>query len=124
MPTTVEAQQNARNTSDLLRRFREIGERMRQEYKAPPVLQEQEVKLRVRRRHMARLLHSADWCGSHCCSPLLGRGKGRCFYCDLGCLLHLPGPATHPPAGGACRRSGRVWRSMLRSWRRHQGGLS
>ncbi|KAL4859717.1 5'-3' exoribonuclease 2 [Chlorella vulgaris] len=49
VPTTVEAQQNARNTSDLLRRFREIGERMRQEYKAPPVLQEQEVKLREKR---------------------------------------------------------------------------
>lgn len=30
MPSTVEAQQNARNTSDLLRRFRELGERMRQ----------------------------------------------------------------------------------------------
>ena len=30
MPSTVEAQQNAKNTSDLLRRFRELGERMRQ----------------------------------------------------------------------------------------------
>lgn len=30
VPSTVEAQQNARNTSDLLRRFRELGERMRQ----------------------------------------------------------------------------------------------
>ncbi|EFN57618.1 hypothetical protein CHLNCDRAFT_142705 [Chlorella variabilis] len=49
VPTTVEAQQNARNTSDLLRRFRELGERMRQEYKAPPVLQDQEVKLREQR---------------------------------------------------------------------------
>jgi hypothetical protein len=43
----VEAQQNARNTSDLLRRFRELGERMRQEYKAPPVLGEEEAGLRV-----------------------------------------------------------------------------
>jgi hypothetical protein len=49
VPSTVEAQQNARNTSDLLRRFRELGERMRQEYKAPPVLDDQEVQLRVRR---------------------------------------------------------------------------
>ena len=48
MPSTVEAQQNARNTSDLLRRFRELGERMRQEYKAPPALGEQESQLRVR----------------------------------------------------------------------------
>ena len=30
VPSTVEAQQNAKNTSDLLRRFRELGERMRQ----------------------------------------------------------------------------------------------
>jgi hypothetical protein len=48
VPSTVEAQQNARNTSDLLRRFRELGERMRQEYKAPPVLSGEEVQLRVR----------------------------------------------------------------------------
>ena len=50
VPSTVEAQQNARNTSDLLRRFRELGERMRQEYKEPPVLGEQEARLRVRGR--------------------------------------------------------------------------
>ncbi|PSC68192.1 sorting nexin 2A [Micractinium conductrix] len=49
VPSTVEAQQNARNTSDLLRRFRELGERMRQEYKEPPVLGEQEARLRERR---------------------------------------------------------------------------
>lgn len=49
VPSTVEAQQNARNTSDLLRRFKELGERMRQEYKAPPVLGEEEARLRERR---------------------------------------------------------------------------
>lgn len=49
VPSTVEAQQNARNTSDLLRRFRELGERMRQEYKAPPVLGEEEARLREQR---------------------------------------------------------------------------
>ncbi|KAL4447991.1 hypothetical protein ABPG75_005210 [Micractinium tetrahymenae] len=49
VPSTVEAQQNARNTSDLLRRFRELGERMRQEYKAPPVLGEEELRLREQR---------------------------------------------------------------------------
>lgn len=47
VPSTVEAQQNARNTSDLLRRFRELGERMRQEYQAPPALSEDEAALRV-----------------------------------------------------------------------------
>lgn len=68
MPSTVEAQQNARNTTDLLRRFRELGERMRQEYSAPPVLGEQEAALRV----SARCLLTGcacphwDWNKSHC----------------------------------------------------------
>lgn len=48
VPSSVEAAQNARHTSDLLRRFREAGERMRQEYKAPPVLDDTETQLRVR----------------------------------------------------------------------------
>ena len=47
VPSVSEATQNARNTSDLLRRFRELGERMRQEYRQPPVLSDVEVKLRV-----------------------------------------------------------------------------
>lgn len=49
MPSSVEAAQNARHTSDLMRRFREAGERMRQEYKHPPNLPEEEVRLRVSR---------------------------------------------------------------------------
>lgn len=47
MPSTVEAAQNAKHTSDLLRRFREAGERMRQEYKAPPALSDDETRMRV-----------------------------------------------------------------------------
>ncbi|GAB4824150.1 hypothetical protein N2152v2_011196 [Parachlorella kessleri] len=46
VPSTVEAAQNAKHTSDLLRRFREAGERMRQEYKAPPTLPDDEGRLR------------------------------------------------------------------------------
>lgn len=48
VPSAMEAQQNARVTGDLLRRFRELGERMRQEYQAPPQLSEDEAALRVR----------------------------------------------------------------------------
>eukprot|EP00887_Chlorella_sp_A99_P004757 scaffold4.g4757.t1 len=46
VPSASEAAQNARNTSDLLRRFKELGERMKQEYRQPPVLADDEVKLR------------------------------------------------------------------------------
>ncbi|PRW57356.1 sorting nexin 2B [Chlorella sorokiniana] len=57
VPSTVEAQQNAKNTSDLLRRFRELGERMRQEYQsgAQPVLSEEEQQLRERKAGVEEL---------------------------------------------------------------------
>ena len=48
VPSTVEATQNARHTSDLLRRFRELGEKMKQEYQVP-ALSGEEQALRVRR---------------------------------------------------------------------------
>lgn len=47
-PTTAEAVMNARDTSDLLRRFREMGERMKQEYGSSNMqLSEAEQGLRV-----------------------------------------------------------------------------
>lgn len=70
VPSTVEAQQNVRNTSDLLRRFRELGERMRQEYKAPPVLGEEEARLRVR-------AHQGCCCGPDM-PPLGTRAANKC----------------------------------------------
>lgn len=48
-PSTTEAALNARDTSDLLRRFRELGKRMKQEYgNSVPHLSDAEDSLRVR----------------------------------------------------------------------------
>lgn len=50
VPSAAEASQNARNTSDLLRRLRELNERMRQDYGASQApLEGDEVALRVGR---------------------------------------------------------------------------
>lgn len=50
-PSTTEAMLNARDTSDLLRRFRELGKRMKQEYgNNPPELGDAELGLRVGKR--------------------------------------------------------------------------
>jgi hypothetical protein len=48
IPTTTDVTKNPRHTNDLMRRFRELGERMRQEYQAPRDLPPDEVVLRVR----------------------------------------------------------------------------
>ena len=45
-PTTADAAKNPRHTNDLLRRLKEMGERMRQEYKPPTSLPENESSLR------------------------------------------------------------------------------
>ena len=50
VPTTTDAAKNARHTNDILRRLKELGERMRQEYQPPTTLPEDEIALRVRRR--------------------------------------------------------------------------
>lgn len=47
VPTTTDAAKNARHTNDLLRRLREMGERMRQEYQPPSSLPDDEIRLRV-----------------------------------------------------------------------------
>lgn len=49
VPTTTDAQKNARHTNDLFRRLKELGERMRQEYQAPTELPDEEVGLRETR---------------------------------------------------------------------------
>lgn len=46
-PTTVDAARNPKHTNDLLRRLKELGERMRQEYRPPPALPEDELALRT-----------------------------------------------------------------------------
>ena len=45
-PTTADAAKNPKHTNDLLRRLKELGERMRQEYKPPTSLPEDEILLR------------------------------------------------------------------------------
>jgi sorting nexin-1/2 len=45
-PTTADAAKNPKHTNDLLRRLKELGERMRQEYKPPMSLPEDEIALR------------------------------------------------------------------------------
>jgi hypothetical protein len=45
-PTTADAAKNPKHTNDLLRRLKELGERMRQEYKPPTSLPEDEIALR------------------------------------------------------------------------------
>jgi PX domain/Vps5 C terminal like len=45
-PTTADAAKNPRHTNDILRRLKELGERMRQEYKPPVSLPEDEITLR------------------------------------------------------------------------------
>jgi len=49
VPTTADVAKNAKHTNDLLRRFKELGERMRQEYKPPVALPEEEITLRETR---------------------------------------------------------------------------
>ena len=45
-PTTADAAKNPKHTNDILRRLKELGERMRQEYKPPTSLPEEEITLR------------------------------------------------------------------------------
>lgn len=45
-PTTADAAKNPRHTNDILRRLKEMGERMKQEYKPPLSLTDDEVALR------------------------------------------------------------------------------
>lgn len=112
VPSTVEAQLNARNTSDLLRRFRELGERMRQEYQAPPVLGEEETKLRV----CVCVGGGLGWAGVVQQSRDARLAK---------CHLHmLPDPAYPSPCLPPPRSARHRWRSMRRSWRRRRGAPS
>jgi hypothetical protein len=48
VPSAAEAAAPVRATNDLLRRFREMGERVRQEYRPPPGAEGDEAMLRVR----------------------------------------------------------------------------
>lgn len=47
IPTTSDVTKNARYTNDILRRFKELGEKMRQEYQPPSDLEPGEISLRV-----------------------------------------------------------------------------
>ncbi|KAK9805542.1 hypothetical protein WJX72_004051 [[Myrmecia] bisecta] len=49
IPAPFEAAQSTKNTSDLLRRFKEMGQSYRNEYKEPPALPDDEVNLRNER---------------------------------------------------------------------------
>lgn len=52
VPTTMDVAKNPRYTNDLLRRFKELGEKMRQEYQPPADLSPQEIYLRVSSCHI------------------------------------------------------------------------
>ncbi|KAL6784266.1 VPS5B [Auxenochlorella protothecoides x Auxenochlorella symbiontica] len=57
LPSTTEATLNARDTNDLLRRFREMGERMRQEFgNSAPHLSEKEADLRNKKANIEAYL--------------------------------------------------------------------
>ena len=120
VPTAVEAQQNARNTSDLLRRFRELGERMRQEYRAPPALEEQEARLRVcSQRGPAPLVAAAKAAArqSHPTRPVQPRPP------PPPPTPHTqPTPALPRPCAGAARRRRGVRRQAGGSVAARRGG--
>ena len=47
IPGPTEAAQSTKSTGDLLRRFKEMGQSVRNDYREPPVLSDTEVHLRV-----------------------------------------------------------------------------
>lgn len=59
VPSAADAARSAKQSPDLLRRLRELGERMRQEYQSPPALPDDELRLREERvmaeEHQLRL---------------------------------------------------------------------
>lgn len=96
VPSAVEASQNARNTSDLLRRMRELNERMKQDYgSSHPQLDGDEIGLRVgARRRGVQGMHRAGGAGSH--SAVL-------WVSDGGFSMVLTRHGVRVPT---CRRSG------------------
>lgn len=134
VPSTVEAQQNARVAGDLLRRFRELGERMRQEYQAPPRLGEDEAALRVRgagvvlgvvggravleavrvvRVQVPASVDTEDAACAHCWHPPARRRRHYCLRRSGGRVWSRTPTSWRPP-----RAERRRWSRSLRRWGR------
>ena len=52
IPAPADAAKSTRATGDLLRRFKEMGQSMRNDYKEPPPLDDAETNLRARPRRL------------------------------------------------------------------------